>query len=69
MGCNCGQNRKKYVRDPGDIRGGYKYLKPHQIRARLEIFKKNQCKECDKRYKCDYVLYLTCKGNNTPKLS
>ena len=69
MGCNCGQNRRKHVRDPGDVLGGYKYLKPHQIIARLEVFKRNECKDCEKRYKCDYSLYLTCKGSNMPKLS
>ena len=47
---------------PGDVLGGYKYLKPHQIKARLEIFKKNECKDCRKRYKCDYDKYLGCKG-------
>lgn len=69
MGCNCGQNKKKYVRDPGDVMGGYKYLRPHQIKNRLEIFKKTHCKECDKRYKCDFTNYMNCKGNNTSKLS
>ena len=69
MGCNCGGGQKKHVRDPGDVMGGYKYLKPHQITARLEIFKKNNCKDCEKRYQCNYSLYLTCKGNSTPKLS
>ena len=68
MGCNCGQRIKKYVKDPGDVMGGYKYLKPHQISARLEIFKKNNCKECGTRYQCDYNKYLGCKGSNTPKL-
>jgi len=62
MGCNCGKNKRKYVRDPGDVLGNYKYLKPHQVTARLEVFKKNNCKECTDRYKCDYSLYLTCKG-------
>ena len=62
MGCNCGRVTKKYVKDPGDVLGGYKYLKPHQITARLEVFKKNNCKECADRYKCDYSKYLGCKG-------
>lgn len=48
--------------DPGDVMGGYKYLKPNQIKARLEVFKKNNCKDCDNRYKCDYAKYVECKG-------
>jgi len=68
MGCNCGQNKRRHVRDPQDVMGGYKYLKPHQITARLEVFKKTHCKECGDRYKCDYNKYLGCKGKNTPSL-
>ena len=49
--------------------GGYKYLKPQQIKARLEVFKRKNCKDnCDKRYTCDYNMYLNCKGNATPAL-
>ncbi len=69
MGCGCGKNKRKLVRDPGDILGGYKYLKPNQIKARLEVFKKNYCKDCEKRYKCDYTVYLSCKGKIKPKMS
>jgi len=69
VACGCGKNKRKYVRDPGDVMGGYKYLKPQQIKARLEIFKKKNCKDdCDKRYTCDYNMYLNCKGNATPAL-
>jgi len=65
MGC-CGRgNRRSYVQDP---MGGYKYLKAHQIKARLEVFKKNNCKDCTDRYKCDYNKYLGCKGKPTPKI-
>lgn len=68
MGCNCGKmrNKKKYVRDPQDVMGGYKYLKPHQIKARLDVFKKKHCTDCDKRYQCDYNMYLKCKGRLSP---
>lgn len=66
MGCNCGQNRARRIKDP--VMGVYKYLKPHQVKARLEIFKKNNCKDCADRYKCDYVMYLGCKGKNSPSL-
>jgi hypothetical protein len=68
MGCNCGQNKRRHVRDPQDVMGGYKYLKPHQITARLEVFKRQNCPECVDRYKCDYNKYLGCKGSNTPTL-
>ena len=62
MGCGCGKNKGKLVRDPQDMMGGYKYLKPHQVKARLEIFKRNNCKDCKDRYKCDYSSYVQCKG-------
>ncbi len=62
MGCGCGKNKRINVRDPGDVLGGYKYLKPHQVKARLEIFKRNNCKDCADRYKCDYAKYVECKG-------
>jgi hypothetical protein len=68
MVCNCGRNRKKLVKDPGDVMGGYKYLKPQQVKARLEVFKRNNCKDCDKRYQCDYNMYLGCKGT-APKMA
>jgi len=45
-----------------DVMGGYKYLHAHQIKARLEVFKKNNCKACKIKDKCDYAMYLTCKG-------
>ncbi len=62
MGCGCGKNKRRNVRDPQDVMGGYKYLKPAQITARLEIFKKKYCSDCGKRYVCDYTMYMTCKG-------
>jgi hypothetical protein len=47
-----------------DLMGGYKYLTDRQIKARLEIYKKRYCPNCDNRYKCDYSLYVKCKKNN-----
>ena len=41
--------------------GGYKNLQAHQIRARLEVFKKRYCKDCEKRYDCDYKMYQQCQ--------
>jgi len=68
MGCNCGKTKRAYVRDPLDVMAGYKYLKPHQVKARLEVFKKKNCKECELRYKCDYNRYLNCSKRPKPKL-
>jgi len=61
MGCNCGRSQSVHAQDPLDVMGGYKYLKPHQIKARLEIYKRNNCPECGQRYVCDYTIYLSCK--------
>ena len=46
-----------------EVMGGYGYLTDRQIRARLEVYKKKYCKDCDKRYECDYKMYLNCKKN------
>ena len=67
MGCNCGKNKRIHAKDPLDVMGGYRYLKRHQIAARLEIFKKRHCKNCDKRYKCDYSSYLNCSKKPKPR--
>jgi len=65
MAC-CGKSsRRKYVQDP---MGGYKYLKAHQIKARLEVYKRRNCGGCDKRYACDYAMFLGCKGK-APQLA
>jgi hypothetical protein len=67
MGCNCGRKvgtapaAKSATRTPASrIVEEYKYLKPYQIKARLEIFKRNYCPNCETRYQCDYNMYLTC---------
>jgi hypothetical protein len=67
MACGCGKNKRRLVKDPRDVMGGYKYLKPNQIKARLEVFKKNNCKDCNDRYECNYERFLTCKGSK-PKI-
>jgi len=43
------------------LMGGYKYLNDRQIRARLEVYKRNNCKACDQRYECDYGNFVKCK--------
>jgi hypothetical protein len=61
MACRgCGK-RHQIKHDREDIMGGYKYLNHRQIEARLENYKKKYCKDCEKRYKCDYVMYVKCK--------
>jgi len=63
MGC-CGKSRRKpkpRSRERYDVMGGYGTLPRHQIRARLEVFKKKYCQECEKRYECDYKMYQECQ--------
>ena len=43
-----------------DVMGGFKYLPERQLRARLEVFKKTYCGDCDTRYKCNYDMNLKC---------
>lgn len=66
MACSgCGRKRqaaRRAVQKSGDeVMGGYKYLNDRQIKARLEVYKKKYCKGCDKRYECDYPMYVGCK--------
>jgi hypothetical protein len=64
MACG-GCSRKRAARNgpptAENIMGGYKYLSDKQIRARLEVYKRNNCKNCDKRYECDYGNFIECK--------
>jgi len=66
MACNCGRKRNPPpIKSPvitavENLLEAYRYLKPHQITARLEIFKRNFCKTCSDRYVCDYEVYLKC---------
>lgn len=46
-----------------DIMGGYGSLPDRQIKARLEVYKRRYCKQCEKRYACDFVMYLDCRKN------
>jgi hypothetical protein len=41
--------------------GNYKYLTDRQIKARLEIYKKRNCKGCPKFNECDIGIFLKCK--------
>lgn len=66
MACKgCGARRaarSKPITKDG-IMGGYKYLTDRQIKARLEVYKKRYCSDCNKRYECNYELYVNCKKN------
>lgn len=44
-----------------NLKGGYGNLNDRQLRARLEVYKKNNCRDCDKRYECDYGMFSNCK--------
>jgi len=46
-----------------DVMGGFGHLTDRQIKARLEVYKKRYCPTCDKRYECDYKMYVECKKN------
>lgn len=60
-----GCNKRRSVRENSkyDVMGGYGTLSDRQIRARLEVYKKRYCKQCEKRYKCDFVMYTGCRKN------
>lgn len=65
MGCRCGgRSRATAARptpnDPAGIMEQYKYLRPHQVTARLEVFKRGFCQNCETRYQCNYQMYLNC---------
>jgi hypothetical protein len=65
MGCGgCSRKTRPTENNPNTptyVTGGYKYLTDAQIRARLEIFKRNNCKGCDDYYTCDYAKFSTCE--------
>ena len=66
MACG-GCSKRKIMRENNskyDVLGGYKNLPDRQIKARLEVYKKRYCKECNDRYKCDFVMYSKCSKSN-----
>jgi len=66
MACGgCGRKRAVVnapAGSPESLMGGYKYLTARQLRARLEVYKKNNCQSCEDRYKCDYGMFVSCKN-------
>ncbi len=61
-GCAKRSAARRADRSANPVMGGYKYLTDVQIKARLEAYKKRYCKECSKRYECDYSSYVKCKN-------
>lgn len=67
MACGaCSRNKNKNKTSDGlaysIVFGNYGYLTDRQLKARLENYKRNYCKECDKRYECDLSIFVTCKN-------
>jgi len=62
MGCGSCGNKARAMKS-GNLMEQYKYLNHRQLTARLEIYKKKYCSDCDNRYKCDYPMYVKCKKN------
>lgn len=46
-----------------DLMGGYANLTDRQIKARLEVYKRRYCSACNKRYECNYAVYIECRKN------
>ena len=64
MACGgCGKRRVVHnqKKEDYDIMGGYGNLPDRQIKARLEVYKRRYCKQCEKRYDCDFKMYLDCR--------
>jgi hypothetical protein len=61
--CCGGRKRQKIMpsKQRYDVMGGYKYLQAHQIRARLEVYKRKYCTNCEKRFECDFAMYEQCQ--------
>lgn len=61
MACgSCSKRKSRSNRKDYEVMGGYKYLPDRQLKARLETFKKINCKNCDLRYDCDFTMYSNC---------
>jgi len=63
MSCgSCGKRRNTNVDSNAiyQVLGGHKYLPDRQLKARLEVFKKRHCKNCEERYTCDFTNYSRC---------
>jgi len=62
MGCSgCGKRRPK--KSNKNIMEEYKYLNDRQLKARLEIYKKQNCQKCERKESCNYETYVNCQKN------
>lgn len=61
MACGSCKKRRENLEKNLPIKGNKEYLTTAQIQARLERYKKKFCKDCQKRYDCDYTMYVSCK--------
>lgn len=64
MACGgCAKRRaiKEQSKESYDVMGGYGNLTDRQIKTRLEIYKRRYCKQCEKRYDCDFKMYSDCR--------
>lgn len=71
MACGGCSSNRKYTNKVNEaskanklLFGNYKYLSNKQLDARLSKYKRDNCKECDKRYECTYDSFLTCEEVN-----
>lgn len=62
-GCSKRRAMRENDKSKYDVMGGYGSLPDIQIKARLEVYKKRYCKNCNSRYKCDFVMYTECRKN------
>lgn len=65
MACGSCKSRRRALHNKYDVMGGYKYLTDRQIRARLEVYKKRYCSDCENRYKCNYEMHVNCKKKDS----
>lgn len=69
MACgSCGRKRGSSTNTNNEnlasamVFGSNIYLTDRQLKARLENYKRNYCKECSERYTCDLTRFVICKN-------
>jgi len=60
MACS-GCKKRTAARRSGNIMDQHRYLNNRQLMARLEVYKNKYCKNCEKKEKCTYETYVSCK--------
>ena len=43
------------------IMAEYPTLTSRQFNSRFEVYKRRYCRDCSKRYSCDYEMYVSCR--------